>query len=163
MRDERVKQLALAGLLASLVLLGTWLTKLPVPMMKDGYVHLGDGVIFLSAMLMGSYGPLIAGVGSALADLLAGAAIYIAPTFVIKAIMGWLVARLAVTGKHLRNLFVFAVAELVMVVGYFLYDALVFGWKVAAVYIPFNFLQAAAGVALGMVFSLYIPHLEKKI
>ena len=163
MRDERVKQLALGGLLASLVLLATWLTKLPIPLMANGYVHLGDGVIFLSAMLMGNYAALIAGVGSALADLLAGYALYIAPTFFIKAAMGLLAARLARPGKHIRNLGVFVTAELIMVAGYFLFDGLVNNWGTAAAAAPFNFLQAAAGVALGMAFSLYLPHLKKKI
>ncbi len=162
MRDERVKQLALGGLLASLVLLATWLTKLPIPLMPNGYVHLGDGVIFLSAMLMGNYAALIAGVGSALADLLAGYAIYIAPTFVIKAVMGLLVARLAKTGKHWRNLGVFLAAECIMVAGYFLFEIFAFNWGAAAASLLFNLAQGAAGVALGMVFSLYLPHLKKR-
>ena len=163
MRDERVKQLALSGLLASLVLLATWLTKLPVPLMTNGYVHLGDGVIFLSAMLMGNYAALIAGVGSALADLVGGYAIYVVPTFIIKAAMGLLVAKIAVSGKHLKNLFAFTVAECVMVAGYCLFDTLVFGGGTAVGYVPFNVLQGAAGVVLGMAFSWYLPHLRKKI
>ena len=163
MRDERVKQLALGGLLSSLVLLATWLTKLPVPFMANGYVHLGDGVIFLSAMLMGNYAALIAGIGSALADLVGGYAIYMVPTFLIKGAMGLIVARLALPGRHGRNLLAFAVAECLMVAGYCLFDTLVFGWGAAVGYVPFNFLQGAAGVALGMAFSLYMPHLKKKV
>jgi uncharacterized membrane protein len=160
MRDQRVKQLALGGLLASLVLLATWQLKVPTAI---GYIHLGDGVIFLSAMLMGNFAALIAGVGSALADLLAGYPIYIAPTFIIKAVMGLLAARFALPGKHIRNLCVFAVAECVMVGGYLLFESLVYGWGTAVGSAPFNLLQGAAGVALGMVFSVYLPHLKKKI
>ena len=163
MRDQRVKQLALGGLLASLVLLATWLTKLPVPFMQNGYVHLGDGVIFLSSMLMGNYAALIAGVGSALADLLAGFPIYIVPTFMIKAAMGLLAARLAIPGRHISNLGVFAAAECIMVGGYLLFESLVYGWGTAVGSVPFNLLQGAAGVALGMAFSLYLPHLKKKL
>ncbi len=160
MRDQRVKQLALGGLLASLVLLATWQLKVPTAI---GYIHLGDGVIFLSAMLMGNYAALIAGIGSALADLLAGYPIYIVPTFIIKAVMGLLAARLALPGKHFRNIGIFAVAECIMVGGYFLFEILFYGLGAAAGAVPFNFLQGAAGVALGMVFSLYLPHLKKKI
>ena len=92
MRDERVRKLALGGLFSALVLLATWQLKVPLPV---GYIHLGDGVIFLSAMLLGNYAALIAGVGSALSDLLAGWPQYIAATFVIKALMGLLAASLA--------------------------------------------------------------------
>lgn len=161
MRDQRVKQLALGGMMASLVLLATWLLKVPGII---GYVHLGDGVIFLSAMLLGNYAALIAGIGSALADWLAGYQQYIVATFLIKAAMGLLVAWLARPGKQKRNLLAFLVAELVMVAGYFLFEAFfITNWRGAAGNIPFNLMQGAAGIALGMVFSLYLPHLKKKI
>jgi len=161
MRDQRVKQLALGGLLASLVLLATWQLKVPTAI---GYIHLGDGVIFLSAMLMGNYAALIAGIGSALADLLAGYPHYIIPTFIIKAVMGLLVARFALSGKHIRNVIVFIITEGVMVGGYFLFEIYYYkNWGTAVGSVPFNLLQGAAGVALGMVFSLYLPQLKKNI
>lgn len=161
MRDQRVKQLALGGLLASLVLLSTWLLRAPAVL---GYIHMGDGVIFLSAMLMGNYAALIAGIGSSLADWLAGAPQYMLVTFIIKALMGLMVAWLARPGKQKRNLLVFLAAELVMVCGYFLFEAtFLTNWKGAVGGVPLNLLQGAAGVALGMVFSLYLPHLKKKI
>jgi uncharacterized membrane protein len=161
MRDDRVKRMALGGMLASMVLLATWLLKIPGVI---GYIHLGDGVIFLSAMLMGSYAALIAGVGSALADWLSGYQQYILATFMIKAAMGFLVATLAKPGKQIRNLFVFTAAELVMIAGYFLFEAIfIVNWKGALANIPLNLLQGAAGVALGMAFSVYLPHLKKKL
>lgn len=161
MRDQRVKQLALGGLLASLVLLATWQLKVPTAI---GYIHLGDGVIFLSAMLMGNFAALVAGVGSALADLMAGYPQYIIPTFIIKAAMGLLAARLTLSGKHIRNAFVFAIAECIMVGGYFLFELFYYkNWGSAVGSVPFNLLQGIAGVALGVVFSLYLPHLKKKI
>jgi hypothetical protein len=50
-----------------------------------------------------------------------------------------------------------------MVGGYLLFESLVYGWGTAVGSVPFNLLQGAAGVALGMVFSLYLPQLKKKI
>ena len=160
MRDERVRKLALGGLFSALVLLATWQLKVPLPV---GYIHLGDGVIFLSAMLLGNYAALIAGVGSALSDLLAGWPQYIAATFVIKALMGLLAAWLARSGKQIRNLFVFLAAEILMVGGYCLFETFLYNWSTAVGNIPFNLLQGAAGVALGIAFSLYLPHLKKKL
>lgn len=124
---------------------------------------MGDGVIFLSAMLMGDYAALIAGVGSALADLLGGYFLYIAPTFLIKAAMGLMAARMTRPGRHVRNLLTFLAAEVAMVGGYFLFESFVYGWAAALGGVPFNLLQGAAGVALGMAFSLYLPHLKKKL
>ena len=162
MRDEKVKQLAIGGLLSALVLLATYLIKLPVPV-TNGYVHLGDGVIFLSAMLMGNFAALIAGVGSALADLLGGYFHYIAPTFVIKAVMGLMAAKLTRSGSQLRNFFVFCGAELFMVAGYFVFEGFFYNWAAAAGGIAPNLLQGAAGVALGVVCSAYLPHIKKRI
>ena len=160
MRDERVKRLALGGMLASLVLLATWFLKVPTAI---GYIHLGDGVIFFSSMVIGPYAALIAGVGSALADLLSGYAIYIAPTFIIKAVMGLIAAVLIRPGKHISNLGVFALAEGCMVAGYFLFEAFAYNWASAMGSVGPNMLQGAAGIALGMVFSLYYPRLKNKI
>jgi len=144
MRDERVKRLALGGLLSSLVLLATWQLKVFLPL-GVGYVHLGDGVIFLSSMLLGNYAALVAAIGSALADLLVGASAYIPATLVIKALMGLVAALLFRSGKHIRNILAFALAES------------------AITTIGPNLLQGAAGVVLGMAFSLYLPHLKKLI
>ena len=66
-----VKQLAVAGVMAALVFVMTYLPKVPVPI-TGGYIHLGDGMIFLGAMLLGPVGIASAAVGSALSDLVGG-------------------------------------------------------------------------------------------
>lgn len=162
MRDEKVVKIARGGLLAALVLLATYVIKLPVPI-TNGYVHLGDGVIFLAAMLMGNFAALIAGLGSALADLIGGYFHYIAPTFIIKAAMALLVALLYRTGKHGRNFLVFCGAEVLMVAGYFVFEGFFYNWAAAAGAILPNLVQGIAGIALGMVFSIYLPHLKKRL
>jgi uncharacterized membrane protein len=74
------------------------------------------------------------------------------------------VASLARPGKQKRNLFVFAAAELIMIAGYFLFEAIfIVNWEGALGNVPLNLLQGAAGVALGMAFSVYLPHLKKKL
>ena len=66
-----VKQLAVAGVMAALVFVMTYLPKVPVPI-TGGYIHLGDGMIFLGAILLGPVGIASAAVGSALSDLVGG-------------------------------------------------------------------------------------------
>ena len=88
--DTKVMRLVLAALMACLILVGTSLFKIPVPM-TQGYVHLGDAMIFLAVMLLGKRdGALAAGIGSALGDLLGGYAFWMPWTFVIKFLMAFL-------------------------------------------------------------------------
>lgn len=152
MQQKQVQRLALGGMLAALVLLATYLIRVPVPA-TGGYVHPGDGAIFFAAVLLGPYAALIGGIGSALSDLLGGYFVYIAPTFLIKAAMGYLAGRFARRGKVLRNALVFALASLVMVLGYFVFEGFVYGWAAAAAAIPPNLAQGAAGVVIGLVLS----------
>ena len=91
MSDQKVRKLAMGGVMAALVFVMTYLPKVPVPV-TGGYVHLGDGMIFLAAMLLGPVGVAAAAVGSALSDLVGGYMTYIIPTFLIKgaiALVAW--------------------------------------------------------------------------
>lgn len=148
MQDQRIQKLTTGGILAALVLLLTYLIKIPVPA-TGGYVHPGDGAIFLASLLLGPYAALIGGVGSALADLLGGYFIYIAPTFLIKAAMGAIAGILVRKGAFLRNALVFALAECVMVAGYLLFEGVLYGWAAALAAVGPNILQGVAGVLIG--------------
>ena len=79
-----VRLIALSGIFAALVLIGTEL-KIPTTI---GYINLGDGVILVASYFLGPVAFFPAAIGSALGDLIAGYPIYIAPTFVIKGLMG---------------------------------------------------------------------------
>ncbi len=152
MKDTNIRRLALGGVLAALVMLLTFLIKVPVPA-TGGYVHLGDGVIFLAAALLGPYAALIGGVGSALSDLLGGYMVYILPTFLIKAAMGAVAGVLVRRGAPVRNAAVFVLAEMIMVLGYLLFEGFVFGWAAALAAVGPNALQGLAGVVLGSVLA----------
>lgn len=152
MKDQNIRRLALGSVLAALILLLTYAIKVPVPA-TGGYVHLGDGAIFFAAVLLGPYAALVGGVGSALADLLGGYFIYIAPTFLIKAAMGGIAGLLARKKAHLRNALTFALAACVMVAGYFLFEGFVYGWAAALAAVGPNLLQGLSGVLLGLALS----------
>ena len=80
---EKTNKLVLTALMVCLVLLATYIIKIPSPF-TQGYVHLGDTMIFLSVLLLGKKGgAAAAGLGSALADLLGGYAAYAPWTFLI--------------------------------------------------------------------------------
>lgn len=153
MRDKTIKKLVFSALFASLCCVATMIIKIPTPI--GGYIHAGDAIVVLSAFLLGPWwGALAAGVGSGLADLFAGYALYAPGTLVIKAGTA-LIAGLILGGRLFKKPFVKAlvggiVAELFMVAGYLVYEAFLLGYGAAAVGgIPMNLIQAAFGAVAG--------------
>ena len=87
------QELVFTALMTALVFVATYLPHIPIPL---GYAHLGDAVIFLLALLAPRRAALFAAcIGSALADLLGGFALWIVPTLVIKFVMAEIVCRMA--------------------------------------------------------------------
>ena len=63
-------RLARAGLFTALIVICTAVTKFMTPF--GGYVHLGDGPVIMSGLVLGIFGAVPAAIGSALSDFLAG-------------------------------------------------------------------------------------------
>lgn len=152
-------RLALCGMLAALIFVATYFVKLPMAL-TNGYVHLGDGFILLAASMVGWAAVPAAAVGSMLADLMGGYAIYLLPTFIIKGAVA-AVAVLALRRKHewLRVLGLI-LAEAVMVGGYFIAEWLFlgYGFHAAVGSLLGNTLQGLSGVVVGL---LLIPLLKR--
>jgi uncharacterized membrane protein len=141
------KRIAYGSLAAALIMVATAVIKVPGPI--AGYYHLGDAVLFVMAILLGAgNGAVAGGVGSALADILSGYAIYSPVTFVIKACMGYVAGRFA-KGGIWRRVLVFTLCEVLMVGGYFLFETAIYGLKTAAADIILNCIQALFGIVIG--------------
>ena len=150
------RQLALTGLFAALSCAATMVLQVPSP--TGGYLNLGDTTVLLGAWMLGPvYGMAAGGIGSAMADLLSGYAVYVPGTLVIKALMGLTAALLyRALGKRFVPLCA-AAAEAPMVLGYWLYDALLASLSGGGAFrlcltgsaagIPSNLVQAAFGAA----------------
>jgi uncharacterized membrane protein len=150
------RKLALLALLTALVAAATRAIQIPTPATR-GYVNLGDGMIFVAALLFGGgIGGLAGGVGSALADLLGGYASWALPTLIIKGLEGLLVGVLfGLTrrnmGQKLAVLWavpILLVGGLWMVGGYYATEVYLYGWAAAALGIPGNLFQAITGVVV---------------
>jgi len=103
MTNNYTKKLTFGGLMIALVFVTTFSVKIPIPF-TQGYIHAGDSMIFIAAILLGwKYGALAGGVGSALADILGGYANWAIPTLVIKTLMGALVGWIAKDAKERDN------------------------------------------------------------
>ena len=161
-RPMTTRGLAVSGVLAAFVVLTTSIVKIPVPA-TGGYVHPGDGIILFSALLLGPFAAIIGGVGSALADLLGGYAIYILPTFLIKAMMGGFAGFLVRDGKAARNAAVFALSAALMVLGYYIAEGLMFSYQSAVASVIPNLLQGVAAVAIGVGLSVSARPLRRFI
>ena len=150
MKNKFVVRLATSGLMAAIIVLLTAIVKIPVT--GGGYIHLGDAAIFLTtAVLSGPFAIPVAGIASAAADILSGYPAYAAGTFVIKCLMA-LVSLCFVRRSWAWKTVGFALAGVVMISGYFAYEAFILGYGLpgAIANIPWNIVQAVAGVALGL-------------
>jgi uncharacterized membrane protein len=155
------KTIAIAGVFAALIFTATFLLGFPLPIMTGGYVNLGDVFIYLAGFLFGGpIGAVAAAIGSALADLIKGFAIYAPATFVIKGVMAFVVGHFA-SGKSFGKFAIsVAAAALFMVAAYFVFELALFSMQngkpvLAIANIPFNLVQAAGCFAIAMV--LYKP------
>ncbi len=156
MKEKNTTQkIVIAALLAALTCVATMIIKIPSPL--KGYLNLGDCVVLLAGwMLSPVYGFLAAGLGSALADLFSGYVMYAPATFVIKGLMA-LVAYYGfkLLHKKLGNLpsrIITGIAsEVVMILGYFVFEGFLYGFGPSIVNIPANGVQGIAGLILGCI------------
>ncbi len=151
MTRKKISALCMAALFAALTCVTTLLIQIPMPL--GGYINLGDCFVLLGAWLLGPWYAAAAGaVGAALADVFSGYVFYAPATLLIKgavAVTAAVTAR-AVAGKGHRRLapaVSASVAEIIMVTGYYLYEALVmgFGFAGAALNLPASLFQGTAG------------------
>ena len=153
--SQATKRIVIAAMLAALTCVATVIIKIPSPL--KGYLNLGDCVVLLAGWMLGPvYGFLAAGIGSALADLFSGYIVYVPATFVIKGLMalvafyGFKLLRGKI-GNLPSRIVAGAVAELVMIGGYFVFEGFLYGFAPSVVNIPANGVQGVAGLILGCV------------
>lgn len=127
---KQTQKMVLAALFAAFCCVATMVIKFTPPGTL-GYIHLGDALVLLSGIVLGPiYGGLAAGIGSMMADILSGYAMWAPGTFLIKAICallaGWLFRKFKVVRKNnsislVKLIVITIIPELFMVGSYFLY------------------------------------------
>ena len=159
-KNSRTQKIVITALLAALTCVATMIIRIPSPL--KGYINLGDCVVLCAGwMLPLGYGFFAAGLGSALADVFSGYVLYAPATFVIKGAMA-LVAALIFKAIHksgkdgkskdtLARIIAGVVAEIVMIAGYYVFEAFLYGPISSLANIPANAVQGIAGVILGCV------------
>ena len=149
------RKLVISALFAAIVCVLTVTVRVPSPL--GGYLNLGDCAVLLCGWLLSPWlGFLAAGLGSALADVASGYLIYAPATLLIKGAMA-LVACLIFgsMSKHAKpfpaRLLGGLLAELWMVLGYWIFEGVLYGFLPSAVNIPANLIQGGVGLTLGLI------------
>lgn len=179
------KKLIIAALMAAFTCIATMIIKISTP--TFGYIHLGDGMVLLSGIVLGpAAGAAAAGTGSMFADIFSGYAAWAPATFLIKSLtagiagilFSFLKRRFRSSHSYRIGIIVSGLAgESIMVIGYFLYEtglaaASSGGFTKAAFAaaavssasgIPFNIIQGAAGILTALILMpvlLKIPDIK---
>ena len=162
MGQNRVYDLMLTGLMAALVMASTSFFRIPV-IATNGYIHLGDAMVFLSVLILGRRnGTIAAASGSALADLLGGYAHWVPWTFAIKGLMAFVTGTVLLMSVrsgadkdktvNYGEVTAMLAGGLVMIAGYFIAQKIIYGTFAAPfAALPGNIIQASAGILLAEI------------
>ncbi|MCB2292858.1 ECF transporter S component [Clostridium algoriphilum] len=162
------------SLMAAITFIATSVIHIPTFM---GVLHLGDSMVFLSAIIFGRKKSAVASaVGMCLFDLISGYTLWAPFTFVIKGLMGYIAGTIAYrkdyNGNNIKNnIFAFVVAGIWMIAAYYVGGAIIltfiskeFALKQALIIslkdIPTNIIQVIGGIALSLPL---IAALKRKI
>ena len=151
-----LRRLIFSAVFAAIIFVATSYLKVPLPVM--GYVHLGDGIIFLAATLLPlPYAIGAAAIGASFADLMAGYSQYILATFILKALTAACFSSRKGKSVSFRNLTAIIPAIIINVGGYYLYEAFLYkSFAAPLVSIPFNAVQSVCGAIIFVLLGAII-------
>lgn len=154
--NSTLKLLIHSAIFAALIFLATSYLSIRLPVM--GYVHLGDGLILLAAALLPTpYAIGAAMIGAGVADLMAGYALYLPATVIIKALTVFCVSSKTKNVVCVRNIVGIIPAVILCAGGYYVFEAIVSGSLVSPlVSIPFNIVQSVCGSVIFILIGLLI-------
>ena len=156
--QNKTLKIVLAGLLAALTCVATMIIRIPT---FKGYVHIGDCMVIASGIILGPVvGGLAAGIGSMLADILGGYFVFSVATLIIKFLAAFAAGisfslfKKVVKKYDLPSVIVAGIAsEVVVVLGYFIFEIFYEGMAAAIAEILPNCVQGVTGLILAAVLS----------
>ena len=159
----KTKNLTMAGIMAALTTLMTaYICHIPIGV-NGGYIHFGDSLIYLAAVLLPTpYALGAAAIGGGLADLLT-APMWTPATVIIKMLLV-----LPFTNKSSkiitsRNLVATVIAYMISGIGYFLAEYLLFGtWAVFFVSMAQTLIQSLGSAVVFIAVSIALDKAQVK-
>ncbi len=132
----------------------------------NGYVHAGDGLIYIAAMVLPMpYSVFAASFGAALSDILSGYTIYAVPTFIIKSlnVLCFTFCRKCDKVVCKKTIVVSVFSGFITIVGYLITDTILWGNFTLQLIrtLPGNVLQALFGTMVFVVFGKTFEALKK--
>lgn len=161
--DKAAFKIASVAVLSAVTAIFILMVRVPVAPTR-GYIHLGEVAIFFTALVFGPVTAFIAGgLGAAIADVIGGYGQWAPISFIVHGVKGYVVGlvygrmMLNETGSGAGIFFTgfvcFVAGAIVTVGGYFIAGVFMVGPGAAAVEIPGNILQGAAGAVGGVVLA----------
>ncbi len=162
-RNSKIRYMTITGIMAALIVIMTaYIFHIPIGM-NGGYVHFGDSLIYLAAVLLPRpYALAAAAIGSGIADLLT-APMWAPATIIIKM---FLVLPFTYKSKKIvtpRNVVATILAYFITALGYFVAEYLIFGtWSVLLVSMGQNLIQSGGSAVLFVIFGLALDKVHVK-
>ncbi len=163
MWNKSLLNITYTAIFTAIIMLATSIIKFSTGL-GEGYIHLGDSMIYLTACLLPFPYCIIAGaLGGGLADILSGFAIWSIPTMLIKALN---VLPFAIICKKYKSTKILSKQTILMsvisgtitIVGYFVAECILYSVASATLSLIGNTIQA---VASGIIFIIMATALDK--
>lgn len=150
--SSRTNTLVKYSILIAMTTVMTMVIRIP-SIGTNGYLNLGDMVVFIAAMILGKKGGLVVGgLGSSLADVLGGYAHYAPITLVVKGLEGFIAGAILETkvGKK-YPIIATIIGGIWMALGYYMAEIFMYGAKGALASVPGNIMQGLFGAITAVV------------
>lgn len=152
---SKVRYLTMTGFMAALITIMTaYICHIPVGM-NGGYIHFGDSLIYLAAVVLPRpYALAAAAIGGGMADLLT-APIWAPATIIIKMLIVLLFSNKSTKIVTPRNIFAAVLAYFISGLSYFLAEYILFGsWSVLLISMSQSLIQSGGSA----VFFVILGH-----
>lgn len=154
--SSKLKEMVQMGMLSALTFVAAM--AIHVPSWNGGVVHLGDSMIFLTAVVFGKkYAAISGAIGMTLFDIMSGYSVWAPYTFVIKAAMGFIAGSIAYAGgskgrSAFKNVLGMLAAGIWMIFGYYIAEVMISGnWVSPVASMTGNTIQFGAGAVIAFV------------
>ena len=160
---EKIRYLATAGIMAALITLMTaYICHIPVGT-NGGYIHFGDSLIYLAAVLLPRpYALAAAAIGGGLADLLT-APMWAPATIIIKMLITIPFTNRSKKIVTTRNVIASVAAYFISGISYFLAEYIIFGtWSVFLTSMAGSLIQSGGSAVFFIIFGIALDRVHIK-
>lgn len=162
-QHETLRRLTLTAMLIAVIVVISRLFIIPVPM-THGNINLCDAGVLIAAMLLGlREGASVGAISGFLLDLLSGYGQYMFFSFIVHGLEGLIAGlMLSKVSKNASKIISLVLAVIIMTIGYFLADSLLYSVSIGLIGVATNLIQGLVGVVIAYVVGPKIIQLIKK-